>query len=303
MQYNTRCLELTSEEWLILEELSPLLGAFHDISLEMQSSSIPLISSVIPRIDDLVGAIADFKDDTAKHPAVRSAAARGLAILNKYYQKSDESFVYRIAMALDPRYKLSYFNDQHWPPNWINTVKEITRMVYKDDYPSVEVADFPASPKKPPAPSSEWPSLLRKGLGKAILRESDELATFWASPCEPAAADPLQYWVGVLVGRPESRLARMAIDYLSAPASSVEAERAFSRGALTVTHRRHVLSDKSTRNSIVLGAWLKDTSLVPRDDLIDFFGGKSARGQTKAKGGSAEPTDSSSNSDSDDSTP
>jgi hypothetical protein len=75
------------------------LQAFHDISLEMQSSSIPLISSIIPRIDDLVRVIDDFKDDTSKHPAVRSAAVRGLAILNKYYQKSDESFVYRIAMG------------------------------------------------------------------------------------------------------------------------------------------------------------------------------------------------------------
>lgn len=118
MRYNTHHLELSPEEWVILEELSPLLGvcatmhfaqsalltfdtlqAFHDISLEMQSSTIPLISSVIPRIDDLVRVIDDFKDDTSKHPAVRSAAIRGLTILNKYYQKSDESFVYRIAMG------------------------------------------------------------------------------------------------------------------------------------------------------------------------------------------------------------
>ena len=60
----------------------------------MQSTSIPLISDVIPRIDDLVCVIDDFKDDTSKHPAVQSAAVWGLIILNKYYQKSDESFVY-----------------------------------------------------------------------------------------------------------------------------------------------------------------------------------------------------------------
>jgi hypothetical protein len=57
------------------------------------------VSSVIPRIDALVHVIDDFKDDVSKHPAVRSAAMRGLAILNKYYQKTDESFVYRIAMG------------------------------------------------------------------------------------------------------------------------------------------------------------------------------------------------------------
>lgn len=66
----------------------------------MQSSGVPLISSVIPRIDLLVDVIDDFKDDLSHRPAVRSAAIRGLTILNKYYSKTDESFVYRIAMGM-----------------------------------------------------------------------------------------------------------------------------------------------------------------------------------------------------------
>lgn len=181
--------------------------------------------------------------------------------------------------ALDPRCKLRYFADQDWPNSWIDDAKKITRTVYDEDYPSPTDADQPASPKKPPL-SSDWPSLLRKTTTKAIFRERDELATFWASPCEPADADPLQYWHGAIISRPDSRLACMAIDYLSAPASSVDAERAFSRGALTVTHRRHALSDKSTRNSIVFGAWLRDTDLVPRQELIEMFAEKSSRMQT-----------------------
>ena len=90
----------------------------------MQTAGVSLISAVIPRIDDLVSVIDRFKDDTSNHPAVRSAAVRGLTILNKYYQKSDESFMYRIAMALDPRFKLQYFADQEWPKEWIDTVKD-----------------------------------------------------------------------------------------------------------------------------------------------------------------------------------
>jgi hypothetical protein len=66
----------------------------------MQSSNVPLISSVVPRIDDLVRVIDDFKDNPDNHPAVRSAAIRGLTILNKYYQKTDETLVYRIAMGI-----------------------------------------------------------------------------------------------------------------------------------------------------------------------------------------------------------
>ena len=55
-------------------DLFSMSQAFHDISLEMQSAGIPLISDVIPHMDDLVRVIDDFKDDASKHLAVRSAA-------------------------------------------------------------------------------------------------------------------------------------------------------------------------------------------------------------------------------------
>ena len=252
----------------------------------MQSAGISQISAVILRIDDLVRVIDNFKDDPTKHPAVRSAAVRGLTILNKYYQKSDDSFMYRIGMALDPRFKTQYFIDQDWPRAWINMAKDIAQQVYREDYPSIPTANHPISPKRPPAPSGDWPSLLR--ISKPTSHgERNELTAFWASPCEPAGTDPLKFWVGVLISRPESRLARMAIDYLSAPASSVEVERAFSRGALTVTHRHHTLSDQSTRNSIVLGAWLKETHLIPKDDLVEFFQMKTQRERFTSDGDSA----------------
>lgn len=263
----------------------------------MQKAHVPLVSSVIPRIDALVHVIEDFKDNRSKHSAVCSAAARGVAILNKYYAKTDESIVYRVAMgmscsigesvrftdcssiytALDPRFKVRYFHDEEWLEEWINTAKNITREVYNDDYCSPATLDLPGSPEKPSAPSAEWSSLLRMRRTKAAAQVRDELATFWASPREPLDIDPLQFWHGALISRPESRLARIAIDYISAPASSADIERAFSRGALTVAHRRHALSDVSTRNAIVVGTWLKDTNLVPKDALIEHFQNKSTR--------------------------
>ena len=151
------------------------------------------------------------------------------------------------------------------------------RRVYKEDYPSVAATDLPISPRKPPPPSGNWPSLLRKTSKAVPPQERDELTMFWALPCESTATDPLQYWQGRLVSHPESCLAQMAIDYLSAPSSSVDTERAFSCGTLTVTHRCHALSDLSTRNSIVLGAWLGATNIVPTDELIRHFQNKASR--------------------------
>ena len=97
--------------------------------------------------------------------------------------------------ALDPRYKLQYFADRDWPADWINTVKEITRNVYNEDYPSIDIADLPISPKKPPPPSGDWPSLLRRKQVKATVHDAcDELTSFWTSHCEPTVTDPLQHW-------------------------------------------------------------------------------------------------------------
>jgi hAT family C-terminal dimerisation region len=120
--------------------------------------------------------------------------------------------------------------------------------------------------------------------------DHDELMSFWAACREPMKTDPLQFWLGVSISQPGSRIAQMAIDYLSAPAASADAERAFSRGALTVTHRRHALSDVSTRNSIVLGGWLGTTNpvIVPKDGLIQFFQDKPLRKHPISCGASAE---------------
>ncbi|KAI0738760.1 hypothetical protein BC629DRAFT_1300092, partial [Irpex lacteus] len=63
-------------------------------------------------------------------------------------------------------------------------------------------------------------------------------------------------------------------------ASSVDVERAFSRGGLTVSKRRHALSDESTRAAIVLGSWASVEGLVPTEKLITMFREKGKRSKS-----------------------
>jgi hypothetical protein len=51
------------------------------------------------------------------------------------------------------------------------------------------------------------------------------------------------------------RLSRMAIDYLSIPATSVDVERVFSKGRILLSHLRSRLSVQSTRALMCIGAW------------------------------------------------
>ena len=99
----------------------------------------------------------------------------------------------------------------------------------------------------------------------------------------------------------DGALARMALDFLSVPgscafriscihqtdacttATSVEAERAFSSGRLTVSRLRHSLSDASVRASTLLGSWASIPSLVPESDIVNLIRETSERQSTKGK--------------------
>src|SRR5882762_8849203 len=103
----------------------------------MSQSKTPLVHEVIPIFDIIAQALDDYVDDATLPPAVRMAAVRGQAMLNKYYGLTDDSIVYWIAMrmlisaygiclllmlcvlVLHPRYKSSYFHKAGWPREWI----------------------------------------------------------------------------------------------------------------------------------------------------------------------------------------
>ncbi|KAJ3740706.1 hypothetical protein EV360DRAFT_57929 [Lentinula raphanica] len=56
----------------------------------------------------------------------------------------------------------------------------------------------------------------------------------------------------------------MALDFLSAPATSTDVERLFSHAGLVVAKRRYNLAPIHIRQSTILNNWLKMDNLVPR---------------------------------------
>ena len=54
-------------------------------------------------------------------------------------------------------------------------------------------------------------------------------------------------------------------------------ERGFSRGGLTVSKRRHSLSDASIQAATVLSSWAEIPGLVPEEKIIAVFKNKSKR--------------------------
>ncbi len=78
----------------------------------------------------------------------------------------------------------------------------------------------------------------------------------------------IKYWANLLPKRNATHitltqaLAQMALDFLSAPATSTDVERLFSHSGLVVSKRRHNLTAEHIRQSTILGNWLS-VGVVP----------------------------------------
>lgn len=90
-------------------------------------------------------------------PSIRAALSIAKKMLNKYYDKTDHSEVYRIAMStslfnsmpnklsfeqvLHPRHKLKYFENAGWHADWITAAKDIIRAEFERSYASAPETD------------------------------------------------------------------------------------------------------------------------------------------------------------------
>lgn len=83
----------------------------------------------------------------------------GKKTLNRYYNKTDHSDIFRIAMGmfsivfltyslarntvLHPRHKLQYFKDAQWEQEWIDVAKRIVREEFDRSYNHISVEEVP----------------------------------------------------------------------------------------------------------------------------------------------------------------
>ena len=100
----------------------------------MCQSAIPLLHEVIPVMDMLVDQLEDFVQRESTQPIVRAAAACGREVILKYYNKTDDVSMYRIAMLLHPRFKTAYFRSRDWEANWIDDAIELVNEEWRAHY-------------------------------------------------------------------------------------------------------------------------------------------------------------------------
>ncbi|KAG1742793.1 uncharacterized protein EDB91DRAFT_1007049, partial [Suillus paluster] len=105
--------ELNNEEWAIAKQLRGVLKILKDATLFF-SHSTPNLATVIPAMDLIDEKLTTYSHNRQYHPSIRSAVQLAKVTLNRYYQLTDQSEVYHIAMVLHLRHKLVYFRNARW---------------------------------------------------------------------------------------------------------------------------------------------------------------------------------------------
>ncbi|THU94622.1 hypothetical protein K435DRAFT_668100, partial [Dendrothele bispora CBS 962.96] len=177
--------------------------------------------------------------------------------------------------VLHPRYKLAYFRQENWPTKWVNTAREIIHEYWDEHYaPLIEDDGSKRTARActlDPDDSDDDSFSDVDNFGRNMT--DDVLNAYLDAPTSDD--DPIAYWTSRL-DLPGSKvtargaLAKMGLEFTSAPAASVDVERLFSHGGLQVTKRRHNLSFTTLRCLMVLRSWFL-MDLVPIEEVVKFF--------------------------------
>ncbi|KAJ3816597.1 hypothetical protein F5880DRAFT_1494118 [Lentinula raphanica] len=118
---------LNDDEWDAIQGLVSVLKILKDATTFFSAHS-PGVSNVIPAMDAIDQSLASgIVNDQVLSALVRHALSMGKKTLNKYYELTDDSHIYRIAMVLHPSQKLKYFRDAKWEDAWIDNAVALTR--------------------------------------------------------------------------------------------------------------------------------------------------------------------------------
>lgn len=151
-----------------------------------------------------------------------------------------------LATILDPRFKKIYFRE---PLAHAKAVSKITAKITEiQKAKETLVVKQPLTPVVNSDPENLWSlhDFMVASIGPQELDNlggvSEELRLYLNSPLAARESNPLQVWETLKEVYPH--LYQLARDYLSRVATSVPAERLFSKAGATVTERRNRLTGK-----------------------------------------------------------
>jgi hypothetical protein len=266
---------LSSNDWQVIVEYIGFLKPLEDATRRLQgrgkSGRWGAIWEVIPTFDSILQLYEDEKNrldevdynvDWAPEAHFKTNINLGWNKLRKYWEKLDDSPAYYAAVLLHPSYKLYCANAWAGKPVWLAKLHSMFESLWAN-YRN-ETATNPANPPPPPKRvriETGIDAIIKKNtaIPGPISNTGDEYKQ-WAEekPLDenhPLAKDPISYWMSQRSTYP--RLAKMAFDILTIPASSADCERMFSELGDLLEVRRMKMKPQLISAIQCSKAWLK----------------------------------------------
>ncbi len=194
------------------------------------------------------------------------AIEMGWFVLSKYYGLSDATPVYAAAILLHPQKRACYI-EKRWDKDWRQPAIDAVRSLWQSNYESL-------STEPPPAETHQKGSVRESTILELLEQEMDvvdragedrdDFDSFITAKPIRIACKPLDWWCHPDQRRRFPRLSRMAIDILSIPPMSDEAERVFSGARRTISWERARLSAEMVEITECMAHWIKHRLISSR---------------------------------------
>lgn len=241
---------LLALEWTIMDDCIGILKPFVFLTEDLSGQTYPTVSRITPLIKGLCSRIQNKKATTDIGKRLISSLSQ---IISKRLEYLETTKTVAKATFLDPRFKKAAFAT---PENADNAKKWVTEEL-SEIIQSVENCDYSHSPKPTftvnnPTTSDNEENDLWSDFDKTISEMPSTItptdtATMTVQqyldlPYSDRKKDPLEFWKYHSNTMP--LLSKLASKYLSVPATSVPAERLFSKAAIITNNRRNRLAPK-----------------------------------------------------------
>lgn len=244
------------DDWAYLQQLRDLLCKFEGLTKVVSASQVyPTINRTIAVYNSLIDHIEDFIENKDNDPSIALAASEAKMKLSQYYTKTDNTPVYAVATAMDPRMRFSWWRANDWGEDLERMSKGMVTDVWTKYYKGGE------APLLLDAEIAEQMKLygikVKAGELDEYVNEGSQMVTSKDEPAE------FMYWRAQSQRWPN--LANMARDYLAIPATSTPAERCFSQAKFALPPERNKLLPGSIQRLVLLDSWMKEPSICLSD--------------------------------------
>ncbi|KID93617.1 transposase-like protein, partial [Metarhizium majus ARSEF 297] len=273
---------LTPDDWDTLREINIFLKPFEKVTTRTQGD-LDSVEKTLATMDILVKHFEKQKNKHANNIAFQNAILMAWYAFDKYYLLTDEVPAYAAALLLHPSRRKRYI-DINWNKSWVKAVLPQLQSLWEEKYATIEGNAVSTLSKQTDEPDEY--DLLERDLDVVQTSADDWISFIEADPTEIATKTALEWWCQEQQRIRYPRLSRMAVDILSVPAMSAEAERVFSGARRQIPWSRANLGPKTIEQMECLKHWLRNGWLNQLNIEVPTEGGGEAEDESEAGCGS-----------------